>query len=150
MISLSRSRVAEVFAYLEGHYPHEACGLFVGRRGEGDRPGRPAEGGEDVVTQAPAIPNLNTERAADRYELDPRGWMAAEKAARARGEIVLGVYHSHPDHPARPSQTDLDRAWPELVYMIVAIRGGKAAEWTCWILNESAKRFDPVAVHLTD
>jgi len=139
MISLSRSRVAEVFAYLEAHYPHEACGLFVGRRGD-----------DDVVTEAPAIPNLNTERAADRYELDPRGWMAAEKAARIRGEAVLGVYHSHPDHPARPSQTDLDRAWPDLIYMIVAIRGGKAAEWTCWVLNEAAKRFDPVAVHLTD
>ena len=141
MISLSRSRVAEVFAYLEGHYPHEACGLFLGRRTGG------AEG--DVVTQVAAVPNLNTERAADRYDLDPKGWMAAEKAAAARGEIVLGVYHSHPDHPARPSQTDLDRAWPDLVYMIVAIRGGQAAEWTCWTLNESAKRFDPVVVRLT-
>ncbi len=139
MICLSRSRVAELFAYLEGHYPHEACGLLLGRRGA-----------EDTVTEAPAVPNLNTERAADRYELDPRGWMAAEKAARARGEMVLGVYHSHPDHPARPSQTDLDRAWPDLVYLIVAIRGGKAAEWTCWTLDEAAKRFTPVVVRLTD
>jgi len=49
-----------------------------------------------------------------------------------------------PRNPARPSQTDLDRAWPDLVYMIVAIRGGQAAEWTCWTLNVAAKRFDPV------
>ena len=140
MICLSRSLVAEIFTHLEGHFPHEACGLFLGRRA----------GAEDAVTQVAHVPNLNTERAADRYELEPRGWMAAEKAAAARGELILGVYHSHPDHPARPSQTDLDRAWPDLVYMIVAIRGGKAAEWSCWTLNETAKRFDPVVVRLVD
>ena len=140
MICLSRSLVAELFAYLAGHYPHEACGLFVGTRGGPDG---------DVVTAIRPVANLNTERAADRYELDPKGWMAVEKEARGRGEIILGVYHSHPDHPARPSPTDLERAWPDLVYLIASIRGGTAAEWTCWTLNEAAKRFDPVVVKLT-
>ena len=132
MICLSRSLVAEVFTHLEGHFPHEACGLFLGRRA----------GAEDAVTQVAHVPNLNTERAADRYELDPRGWMAAEKAAAARGERILGVYHSHPDHPARPSQTDLENAWPNFVYVIVSVANGTPRDVTCWRLREDRSAFD--------
>lgn len=140
MICLSRSLAAEVFRYLEGHYPNEACGVFFGRRGTD---------GEEEITGAKPIPNVNTERARDRYELDPRAQLAAEKEARGRGEAVIGVYHSHPDHPASPSPTDLGRAWPELTYMIVSVREGRTAEWTCWRLDEAAGRFVPRVVKLS-
>ncbi len=140
MISLSRSCVTELFAHLETHYPHEACGVFIGKAGAA---GEPAE-----ITAVKAVANLNTERAHDRYEMDPKGQLAAEKEARALGESILGIWHSHPDHPARPSQTDLDRAWPRYAYMIVAIQKGKASEWTTWELDETEKAFRPVVVRV--
>ena len=139
MICLSRNHAGEIFRYLEQHYPHEACGVFFGRRGESDQ-----------VTGIRPIPNLNTERAHDRFEMDPRELLAAEKEARAQGLSIIGVYHSHPDHPARPSTTDLERAWGDLTYMIVSVREGKVAEWTCWLFNEVEKEFHPRVVRLTD
>lgn len=139
MISLPRSRVTELQAHLEAHYPHEACGVLFGIKGDPDR-----------VTGIRAIANLNTERAHDRYEMDPKGLLAAEKEARAAGVAVIGIWHSHPDHPARPSQTDLDRAWPAYTYLIASIREGQAAEWTCWTLDEAGAAFVPVVVRLTD
>ena len=102
------------------------------------------------VTGIRPIPNLNIERAHDRYEMDPKELLAAEREARAQGVSVIGVYHSHPDHPARPSAHDLERAWNDLTYMIVSIRQGKAAEWTCWLLNEAEKVFEPQVVRLRD
>lgn len=139
MIFLSRSHTSEIFRYLEQHYPHEACGVFLGRLGA-----------MTEVTGIRPIPNLNTERAHDRYDMDPRELLAAEREARAQGVSVIGVYHSHPDHPARPSALDLERAWADLTYMIVSIRQGKAAEWTCWLLNEVEKIFEPQIVRLKD
>lgn len=144
MICLSRSLVAELFAHLEAHYPYEACGVFLGTKGERSADGRQM----DRVTAVRAIPNLNTERARDRYEMDPRELLAAEKEARAAGTSVIGVWHSHPDHPARPSSTDLERAWPAYTYLIASIREGTAAEWTCWMLNEAGTAFEPVIVKL--
>jgi proteasome lid subunit RPN8/RPN11 len=146
MICLSRSHVTELFRHLEAHYPHEACGVFLGVKGDQSVDGRQLE----RVTGVRAIPNLNTERAHDRYEMDPKGLLAAEKEARAAGVGVIGIWHSHPDHPARPSQTDLERAWPAYTYLIAAIREGRGAEWTCWMLNDAGTAFEPVIVKLAD
>ncbi len=139
MICLSRSLVADLVRHLEAHYPREACGVFLGIKGEPDR-----------VTGIRAIANLNTERAHDRYEMDPAGLLAAEKEARGLGVAVIGVWHSHPDHPARPSPTDLERAWPAYAYLIASIREGRAAEWTCWTLNGDGTAFEPMIVKLVD
>ena len=140
MISLSRNCIAELFAHLEAHYPHEACGVFIGRPGK--------DGAPDVVTSVRPVDNVNTERAHDRYEMDPKGQLAAEREARAGGWSILGIWHSHPDHPARPSQTDLDRAWPRYAYMIVSIHSGKAGEWTTWELDDAGAAFRPVVVRV--
>ncbi|MEK7765423.1 MAG: M67 family metallopeptidase [bacterium] len=139
MICLSRDRVAEIFRYLEGHYPHEACGYLLGRLGDPDR-----------VTGIRPMRNVNTERAHDRYVMDPREQLAATKEARAAGVSLIRVFHSHPDHPAKPSGTDLEIAQPVYTYMIVSVREGGAAEWTCWILDESARAFVPRVVQLVD
>lgn len=97
--------------------------------------------------------NLNAERSHDRYDLDPRAWVRVERclasAPPPRLEIV-GVYHSHPDHPARPSRTDLERAWPDLVYLIVAVEKGRSAAATAWVLCESPRGFDEMEVFLPE
>lgn len=68
--------------------------------------------------------------------------MAAEKRATEAGGELLGFYHSHPDHPAQPSQYDLDHAWPVFSYVIVSVREGVAGDMTSWRLREDRSAFD--------
>jgi len=89
-------------------YPNEGCGVLLGRR----------DGTGMLVVDATSARNMWTERSADRYDLDPGDFLRADRDARARGLDVSGIWHSHPDHPARPSQFDTDRAWLDYVYII--------------------------------
>ena len=106
-------------------YPHETCGLLLGVRW----------GAEHVVSQVRRARNLNVERAKDRYELDPDDFLAADRAARAAGLDIVGIWHSHPDHPARPSVTDRDGAGPGWSYLIVSVGRDGVEEIRSWRLN---------------
>lgn len=109
-------------------YPHETCGLLLGtRNGEGVE-----------VKELTAARNLNVERAADRYELDPGDFVAADKQARDAGMEVVGIWHTHPDHPARPSQTDLAAAWEGWSYMILSVSDHGVGDVRSWRLDGSA------------
>lgn len=94
-----------------------------------------------VASEAHPIRNLNEERARDRYNMDPVGFMRVEKDIARRGLEMVGIYHSHPDHPARPSQTDFNHAWPIFSYIIYAIAKGTDIEAKNWCLNEDASEF---------
>lgn len=89
-------------------YPDEGCGVLVGRWA-GDRV---------EILAATRGRNLNTERSRDRYVLDPADIVEADREARERGWDIVGFWHSHPDHPAQPSQFDTDHAWTDYVYII--------------------------------
>ena len=89
-----------VIAEGERAYPHEGCGLLVGRR----------EGDDFVVTEAPTAHNENTDRPRVWYDLSPADQLRIAKDAQKRGLDVIGYYHSHPDHPALPSEGDRSRA----------------------------------------
>jgi proteasome lid subunit RPN8/RPN11 len=93
-------------------YPHECCGALVGRDG--------------FVTDIVALPNTTDEGPRRRFMVRPSDYQLAERRATELGGELLGFYHSHPDHPARPSQYDLDHAWPTFAYIIVAVQGGGA------------------------
>ena len=67
--------------------------------------------------------------------------MRGEKAAREKDLDIIGFYHSHPDAPARPSQYDLEHAWPWYSYVIVAIKSGEADAMTSWVLQEDRQTF---------
>lgn len=114
-------------------YPHECCGALIGT---GDR-----------VTAAVALPNTTEEGPRRRFLVRPSDYMLAEKQARERGGELLGFYHSHPDHPARPSQFDLDHAWPNFHYVIVAVASGTPAEMTVWFLKDDRSSFDEGDLH---
>jgi proteasome lid subunit RPN8/RPN11 len=73
----------------------------------------------------------------------PDDYRVAEKKAKELGGDLLGFYHSHPDHPARPSQYDLDHAWPFFSYIIVSVREGKPELMTSWRLKDDRSAFDP-------
>jgi proteasome lid subunit RPN8/RPN11 len=113
-------------AFVRQGYPHETCGLLLGMRW----------GAEHVVSQVRRARNLNVERAKDRYELDPDDFLAADRAARAAGLDIVGIWHSHPDHPARPSVTDRDGAWPGWSYLILSASRDGVEEIRSWRLND--------------
>ncbi len=115
-------------------YPYECCGALIGR--------------DLLVTEALALPNATAEGPRRRFLVRPADYRAAERRATELGAELLGFYHSHPDHPARPSRYDLDHAWPVFAYVIVSVEGGEPRTLTSWRLREDRSAFDeePVAV----
>lgn len=131
-------------------YPHECCGALVGRDG--------------VVSGTVALPNTTDEGPRRRFMVRASDYQLAERRASELCVELLGFYHSHPDHPARPSQYDLDHAWPTFAYIIVAVTGdgsldrsrgpataglprqsgeaAKAGDMTVWYLKEDRSRFE--------
>jgi proteasome lid subunit RPN8/RPN11 len=114
-------------------YPDECCGALIGRSGEGCR----------TVVRTLAIDNARTDSARNRFLVTDRDYLRAEAEAAAHGLDLIGFYHSHPDHVARPSQFDLDHAWPVFSYVIVSVVAGRADLMTSWILEEDRSRFRP-------
>ncbi|MGC4083628.1 MAG: M67 family metallopeptidase [Vicinamibacterales bacterium] len=112
----------------EETFPHECCGALIGH--------------DDVVAHAVALPNTTEEGPRRRFLVRPSDYRLAEQQASALGGELLGFYHSHPDHPARPSQFDLDHAWPNFVYVIVSVMAGVSRLMTVWYLKEDRTRFD--------
>lgn len=122
MLRIEPEPLEALLRHAEETYPNESCGILVGR----------VEGDAASVVEARRARNLDTARAADRYDLDPADFLAADTAARERSLDVVGFYHSHPDHPASPSATDLAAAWEAYFYVIVEVAGGRAAAWRAW------------------
>ena len=109
-------------------YPHECCGALIGDAG--------------IVTATLALPNTTEEGPRRRFLVRPADYRDAERAAVEAGAELLGFYHSHPDHPARPSQYDLDHAWPSFSYVIVSVMGGQDRDLRCWSLRDDRSAFD--------
>ena len=120
-------------AHAREAYPHECCGALIGR--------------ERAVRAAFALPNTTEEGPRRRFLVRPDDYRAAERHSQALGLDLLGFYHSHPDHPARPSQYDLDHAWPFFSYIIVSATADGTGALTSWRLREDRSAFDeePVA-----
>jgi proteasome lid subunit RPN8/RPN11 len=123
---------AQVDAAIRTHgaetYPNECCGALIGRDG--------------AVTETLALPNMTDEGPRTRFRVTPNDYREAERRATEAGGELLGFYHSHPDHPARPSQYDLDHAWPFFSYVIVSVREGVSGDMTSWRLREDRSAFD--------
>ena len=126
-------------------YPHECCGALVGR--------------DNQVTAVVPLPNTTEEGPRRRFLVRPSDYREAERRASELGAELLGFYHSHPDHPARPSQYDLDHAWPTFAYIIVAVagasaglarqsaddlsrQGATAGDMTVWYLKDDRSSFE--------
>ncbi len=114
-------------------YPHECCGALVGK--------------DDHVTAVVSLPNTTEEGPRRRFLVRPSDYRLAEQRASELGGELLGFYHSHPDHPARPSQYDLDHAWPNFAYIIVAVAPGAAGDMTVWYLKEDRSSFEEGSLH---
>jgi proteasome lid subunit RPN8/RPN11 len=117
-------------------YPNECCGIMIGHdMSDGACTRR-------IVERLEPMQNVwDATEQKRRFAIDPLALMKAEKSAAATGQIVLGFYHSHPDHPARPSETDRQFGWPFYSYVIVSIAQGKPADMTSWLLDEQTESF---------
>ncbi len=135
-IALLREVDAAIRAHGREAFPHECCGAMLGTDG--------------VVREAYALPNTTEEGPRRRFLVRPDDYRAAEKRARDTGLELLGFYHSHPDHPARPSQYDLDHAWPSFSYVIVSVMAGDDKTLTSWQLQPDRSAFDEEPVTYGD
>lgn len=127
-IRLSASVVDAIYTHGRETYPHECCGALIGRG--------------EVVHEAVALPNTTEEGPRRRFLVRPSDYRAAEARASETGSQLVGFYHSHPDHPARPSQYDLEHAWPFFSYVIVSVLNGQPADLRSWRLLDDRSRFD--------
>jgi proteasome lid subunit RPN8/RPN11 len=137
-----------VFDHIRGHgeetYPHECCGVLLGK----------LDLEQDVreVSRIVRAGNTRSDSPQNRYNIDPRELIAAQKLAREKGEDIIGFYHSHPDHPARWSQTDFAEAhWYGCSYVITSVQQGRADKTNSFALagtSEEDKRFldEPIEV----
>ena len=101
----------------EETYPHECCGVLLGEM----------DGDVRRVASIARCGNTRTDSPQNRYHIDPKELIRIQREGRERGEDIVGFYHSHPDHPARWSQTDLaDAHWMGCSYVITSVEKGKA------------------------
>src|SRR6202035_5975735 len=117
------------------------CGVLIGRSGASDSSGEAV-----VVERILSVGNEREDSRHNRYVISPETILAAQKEAWARGLEIVGYYHSHPDHPARPSDFDREHAWPGLSYLIVSVEQGKVAAARSWRLADDRQRFDEEVV----
>ena len=127
-LSIRPDALASIHRHGAETYPHECCGALLEADG--------------VIVATFALPNTTNGPAARRFLVGPDEYRRAERWAGEQRGVLAGFYHSHPDHPARPSQTDLENAWPNFVYVIVSVAEGTPRDTTCWRLREDRSGFD--------
>lgn len=116
-------------------YPQEAAGLLLGS----------IDGEDRRALQLLPVPNSFDEvQRTHRYQIDPRQMIEAEAQAEAEGLDIVGVFHTHPDHPPVPSAFDLERALPWFVYLITSVEGGQVVDHRAWRLDDERGAFDEV------
>lgn len=145
MLMLTDDLARRMREHLEAGYPREACGILIGDI-DGER-----KIARDVYLAANAW-SVETEREGqrNRYLISPDDFVRADREAGRRGLDIIGFFHSHPDHPARPSETDREFALPVISFVIVSVREGRAGETTSWVLRDDRSAFDEEALVITD
>lgn len=136
-LKISQELLEGIREYGKKAYPNECCGVLLGR----------IEDSRKSVVELRAMENTREDSPRNRYLISSRELLEAEKAARARGLDIVGVYHSHPDHPARPSEFDREHAFPWYSYIIVSVHGGNPVDLASWTLRDDRSAFDAEDVH---
>ena len=117
MLRIKRKDYDAIRRHGEETYPHECCGVLLGQM----------DGEVRTVTSTARCGNTRTDSPQNRYHIDPKELVRIQREARTRDEDIIGFYHSHPDHPAQWSKTDLEEAhWIGCSYVITRVAQGKA------------------------
>ncbi len=136
MLKISQAAYDSLRRNGEETYPHECCGVLLGRF---------EDDGTKTVTRAVRCGNTREDSPENRYHIDPKELIHIQREGRERGEDIVGFYHSHPDHPAQWSPTDLAEAhWFGCSYVITSVEKGKAMVTNSFELtgtDEEGKKF---------
>ncbi|NGP87189.1 Mov34/MPN/PAD-1 family protein [Fodinibius halophilus] len=135
---LNESPLKKMHAHAEADYPNECCGFFYGQADE-----------IRTVTTVREVKNAKEGDQRRRFQISPRDYQQAEKFALEHDLDLLGVYHSHPDHPAEPSEHDRKVAMPWFSYIIISVQDGKATTTRSWRLNED-RQFEEESIEQTE
>ena len=133
MLILNSEIARGISGYGARDYPNETCGAMLGVDGAGSR---------EVRALFP-LTNRRDDSPRNRFSITAEDFRAAERAAKEQGLELLGWYHSHPDHPARPSEYDREHAWPWYSYVIVSVANGEPRDMTSWQLSDDRSHFLP-------
>ena len=136
MLRISQLNYEALRAHGEESYPHECCGVLLGR----------FDGADRIVERVVRCTNTRTDRGEDRYNIDPAELVKIQREGRQARLDIVGFYHSHPDHPAQWSQTDFNEAhWIGCSYVITSVPKRKATVTNSFLLTgevEETKRFE--------
>jgi proteasome lid subunit RPN8/RPN11 len=136
MLFLNEEILKEIRRHGAEDYPNETCGAMLGVDGEGDR---------EVRALFPLL-NRRDDSPRNRFSVTADDVRGAERAATQQGLELIGWYHSHPDHPARPSEFDREHAWPWYSYVIVSVALGQPQDLTSWRLADDRSHYLPEEV----
>jgi len=134
-IEIPKSVLQAIHDHARAAYPEECCGFLLGHS---DAPRR--------IEESRRARNVATENRARRYSIDPLELLHADDDARKKSLELIGVYHSHPDHPAAPSEYDRSRAASWLSYVIVSVVDREPKDVTAWQFDETARLFRSEAI----
>ncbi|MEI6221673.1 MAG: M67 family metallopeptidase [bacterium] len=138
MIRISPEHLEAIQKHGESDYPYECCGMLFGTFDENK---------QKIVHEIFPISNAWEETTKrNRFLITVDEFMQGELAARKKKLDIIGFYHSHPDHPAVPSQFDLEHAWPLYSYIIIAVQSKQGKEITSWELNADRSQFTPETI----
>ena len=133
MIRLTKTHRDEISAHAERDYPYECCGLLLGSL--------EARGLKSISEIFPISNAREEEAKRNRFLIRPEELLRGEQYATERRLDVIGFYHSHPDHPAVPSQYDLEHAWPVYSYIVVSVRAEAAGDLRSWEMESDRSTF---------
>ena len=132
LIVLDQQMLEQMHSHAISTYPEECCGLILGK----------FDGFTKKVQRVKKMKNSFEPRERyHRYTIDPKEFLQAEKEADSFGEEIVGIYHSHPNAPPKPSEFDRNHAWPNLSYIVIEIREQKPLNTFGWILSEDRSEF---------
>jgi len=129
-LKLPKEVYDNIIAHVKEDYPHECCGVLIGNAMMGRK-----------IFYADRCTNTNKTSAHNRYQMDPMEINLADKGARAQSLELMGFYHSHPDHPDRPSEYDREMAQPGYSYIIVSVKNGTEVSLKSWTFAEEDDPF---------
>lgn len=138
-LRIRNADITKIKSHAENTYPEECCGVLIGKR----------EDDMFSVDEVREMRNIN-ENKNTRFNIDPFDLIKLEDKLDEQGRLMIGIYHSHPNHPAKPSDTDLKFAWPNLCYIITSIIDGKMDKITSWSLidTDTQKNFIEVPMEV--
>jgi len=137
-LEIDRDTLSKIHRHAEADYPNECCGFFFG-----------IENGNRQIQLVWEVENSKEGDQRRRFQVDPKDYQKAEKYADDHGLTLLGVYHSHPDHPARPSEHDREVAMPWFSYIIISVQDGEVVDTSSWQLNKE-RQFDEEKIEITE